>query len=290
MHSIAASLTLRRRADPARPIDGPTATEIVNLSAGVQGRAAQRSYSRDGLGARCNFIDAVKFRYRCAAADRLISRDNNPARELRKPPKQRSPRRPLTPAQLAEINKAAATTGVDPALDTLILRLHTETACRRGGSIALRPCDLDTTQLTIRLREKGNTVRDQPVSPTLMTALVAHTQHRAPELDKTAQLLRHRNGTPIALAYSHQLWKKLGRRLPWVATLGVTSHWLRYTTLTWVERNFGYAIAAAYAGHSQVSDRSGNTLTYVGATIDEVATALAALTGEPHPPALTPPQ
>jgi integrase/recombinase XerC len=28
-------------------------------------------------------------------------------------------------------------------LDTLILRLHTETACRRGGALALRPRDLD---------------------------------------------------------------------------------------------------------------------------------------------------
>jgi hypothetical protein len=29
-----------------------------------------------------------------------------------------------------------------------------------------------------------------------------------------------------------------------------SAHWLRHTTLTWVERNFGYAVARAYAGHS----------------------------------------
>jgi len=37
-------------------------------------------------------------------------------------------------ARLAEINHAAAATGDDPELDTLLLRLHTETACRRGGA------------------------------------------------------------------------------------------------------------------------------------------------------------
>lgn len=153
----------------------------------------------------------------------------------------------------------------------------------------MRPCDLDTTQLTVRLREKGNTVRDQPVSPSLMEALVAHTHYRAPDYDKTAQLLRHRNGKPIPITYYNQLWNRIGRILPWVSALGVTSHWLRYTTLTWVERNFGYAVAAAYAGHVQANSRSGNTLTYVSATIEEVATALVALTGEPHPLAATGP-
>jgi integrase/recombinase XerC len=54
--------------------------------------------------------------------------------------------------------------------------------------------------------------------------------------------------------------------------------------LTWVERNFGFAIAHAYAGHTDgASDTGGATSTYVRATLAEVAAALAALTGEPHP-------
>ena len=58
--------------------------------------------------------------------------------------------------RLAEICQAAADGGDDPELDTLLLRLHTETACRRGGALALRPDDLDSGQCLIRLREKGN--------------------------------------------------------------------------------------------------------------------------------------
>jgi integrase/recombinase XerC len=78
-----------------------------------------------------------------------------------------TPRRTLPDTRLAEINQIAATTGDDPELGTLILRLDTE-ACRRGGALALRPRDLDPDQCLILLREKGETVRWQPVSPTLM--------------------------------------------------------------------------------------------------------------------------
>jgi hypothetical protein len=70
--------------------------------------------------------------------------------------------------------------------------------------------------------------------------------------------------------------------LPWVATQQISTHWLRHTTLTWVERNFGYAIARAYAGHAD-NGNAGTTATYVRASLAEVATALAALTSEPHP-------
>jgi integrase len=66
--------------------------------------------------------------------------------------------------RLAEINQVAATTGDDPELDTLILRLHTETACRRGGALALRPADLDREQCLILLRGKG---RDGPLAARL---------------------------------------------------------------------------------------------------------------------------
>ena len=66
-------------------------------------------------------------------------RPRYPAKPRRLP----STRRAVADTRLAEINQVAATTGDDPELDTLILRLHTETACRRGGALALRPADLD---------------------------------------------------------------------------------------------------------------------------------------------------
>jgi hypothetical protein len=49
-------------------------------------------------------------------------------------------------------------------------------------------------------------------------------------------------------------------------------HWLHHTTLTWVERNFGYAVARAYAGHTE-GDSAGAPSTYVRASVSEVATS-----------------
>lgn len=84
---------------------------------------------------------------------------------MAKPRRLPSTRRAVPDARLVEINEVAASTGNDPGLDSLLLRLHTETACRRGGALALRPADLDPDQCLILLREKGGTVRWQPVSP-----------------------------------------------------------------------------------------------------------------------------
>ena len=78
-------------------------------------------------------------------------------------------------------------------------------------------------------------------------------------------------------------WTRLGRHLPWVRTQQISMHWIRHTTLTWVERNFGYAVARAYAGHTDSGSEAGATATYVRASISEVAAALTTLTGEPHP-------
>ena len=68
-------------------------------------------------------------------------------------------------------------------------------------------------------------------------------------------------------------------------------HWIRHTILTWVERQFDFAVAQAYAGHED-HGRGARSMaamaTYVRAGLPEVATALAALTGEPHPLAITP--
>ncbi|MFY1583546.1 tyrosine-type recombinase/integrase [Micromonospora sp. WMMD734] len=147
--------------------------------------------------------------------------------------------------------------------------------------MALRPVDLDPDQCLILLREKGDTVRWQPVSPTLMRHLQRHAEER--QAPARGQLLRYRNGQPITYRRYDHLWVRIGEHLPWVWVQQISTHWLRHTTLTWVERNFGYAVARAYAGHADSGGDVGTTTTYVRASLQEVAAALAALTNEPHP-------
>ncbi len=66
----------------------------------------------------------------------------------------------------------------------------------------------------------------------------------------------------------------------------ISTYWIRPTALTWIERNYGHAIARAYAGHTTPHNP---TDAYTRATVTELAGALSALTNEPHPLACTDP-
>jgi integrase len=149
------------------------------LEPGDQGPVAGRPDRRP---AAENLIAALRCLYKRSEEDGLIDERDNPVRKVDKPRRLPSTRRAVADTRLAEINRVAAITGDDPELDTLILRLHTETACRRGGALALRPQDLDPDQCLVLLREKGETVRWQPVSPTLngRAALLELHPGRAP--------------------------------------------------------------------------------------------------------------
>jgi integrase/recombinase XerC len=264
-----------------RRLDEPTTLDIKQLAEHIKGTATVRRNTRGGRLAAEHLISALRCLYGHAVADGLLVEANNPASRAAKPRRLPSTRHALSEAQLASINRVAGTTGNDPDLDTLLLRLHTETACRRGGALAIRVGDLDTEQCLVRLREKGETVRWQPVSPTLMNHLLDHARQRG-DGEPGGQVLRYRNGRPITARRYDHLWQRIAQHLPWVAAQQISTHWLRHTTLTWVERHFGYAVARAFAGHNGRSDATA-TSTYVRADIHEVAQALAALTDEPHP-------
>jgi integrase/recombinase XerC len=199
-----------------RRLDEITPSEIRQLMAWVKTHVVARRNARGGRSAQEHLVAALRCLYQRAIEDGLIAEADNPARKVAKPRRLPSTRRAVTDTRLAEINEAAATTGDDPELDTLLLRLHTETACRRGGALALRPADLDPDQCLILLREKGETMRWQPVSLTLMACLVQHGQDRHAPAD--GQLLRYASGRPITSRRYDYLWTRVGRHLPWVRT------------------------------------------------------------------------
>ncbi|GAA0948743.1 hypothetical protein Vau01_121440 [Virgisporangium aurantiacum] len=88
------------------------------------------------------------------------------------------------------------------------------------------------------------------MSPTLIRHLVAHHTERG-EGDP-----RYRDGHPLTYRRYDHLWARIGQHLPWVAAQQISTHWLRHTTLTWVERTSGHAVAQEYAGHT---DNGANT-------------------------------
>jgi hypothetical protein len=124
-----------------RQLDEPTPTEVKELAELVRANVVVRSNSRGGHSAVENFLTALRCPYNHAVAGYLTEADN-PARKVPKPRRSTSTRHAVADAGPAEINQVAATTGNDPALDTLLLRLHIETACRSAGAAAGRPRSL----------------------------------------------------------------------------------------------------------------------------------------------------
>jgi hypothetical protein len=120
-----------------RRIDEPTPSEIRQLVQHVRANVVPRRNSRGGRSAAEHLIAALRCLYKHAEEDGLIDPADNPARKVDKPRRLPSTRRAVADKRLAEINHAAATTGDDPELDTLLLRLHTETACFSWGQFGL---------------------------------------------------------------------------------------------------------------------------------------------------------
>ncbi|MEU2258474.1 site-specific integrase [Nocardia xishanensis] len=281
---------------PHRRLDEPTASELAELVNQIRQHRVVRRSDRGGQGVARAAVDALRCLYRHAVRDRLIDPARNPTLEFDRSAPPRPNRRALPDTLLAEIYRVAEQ-GHDPELHRVLIRLHVETACRRGGALALRPQDLDTVECSIRLREKGGTERWQPISPTLMTALQHLDNQRRPaptdipsrarngrpiSTDASQRLLRYRNGHPITRGCYDGLWRRIRSEIPAADTLGISTHWLRHTTLKWVERNFGVSVAKAYAGHADIHSH-GTTYIYTRAEIEEVAQALSWLTGERHP-------
>lgn len=268
-----------------RRLDEVHASDIEAMKNTAATTARSRRTTNRGWHASEHVVAAARAIYNHAIADGLIQQKDSPAHRVTKPRRLPNTRRALTAWELDQINTTARISGNDAVLDALLLRLHTETACRRGGALGVHLEDLDPDRCLVKLREKGSTVRWQPVTPALANCLVDHATARSAILPADP-LLRYRDGHPLTSRRYDHLWKRLGDRLPWIGAQGISTHWLRHTTLTWVERHFGYGIARAYAGHT---DNTGPaTTTYIKASLQEVATALAVMTGQPHPLAVPP--
>lgn len=174
------------------------------------------------------------------------------------------------------------TTSNDPDLDLLIVRFHLETGARREGALNLRRRDLDPERATVWLREKGDSDREQPVSPALLALLQRHTASRGGD-DLDDPVLRTRQGAPISARRYDTIFDRARSCFPWAQRTPVSAHVLRHTAITAVGRLAGYPVAQAFAGHAPLSV----TGRYLHANLTEVAVAVSVLTGQTHPLAPT---
>ncbi|NJP35381.1 site-specific integrase [Micromonospora thermarum] len=178
-----------------RRLDAVAASDVEAMKQQMTATARSRRNNRNGRHAGEHVV-AARALYSRAIVDGLIDALASPAHRVAKPRRLPNTRRALTAWELEEINAVACSSGNDVILDALMLRLHTKTACRRGGALALRLIDLDTTNGLVRLTEKGSTVRWQPITLDLAGHLHEHALARGAVL-ATDRLLCYRNGQPI---------------------------------------------------------------------------------------------
>ncbi|HUZ55471.1 MAG TPA: hypothetical protein VMU94_23440 [Streptosporangiaceae bacterium] len=259
-----------------RRLDEVTPSEIRQLMRYTREHVVPRRNARGGRSAQEHLVAALRCLYRRAVDDGLITEASNPARKVDKPRRLPSTRRAVP-------GWRRSTRQPPPQAMT---RTWTRCCCTprpHAGAAARLACGRLTLTRSSAWCCCGRRARRSAgsQSPTLMARLSQHAEERHAPRD--GQLLRYTDGRPITYRRYDHLWTRIGGQLPWVATQQVSTHWIRHTTLTWVERNFGYATARAYAGHNGTGGEAGVTSTYVRASVHEVAAALAALTGEPHP-------
>lgn len=263
-----------------RALDEITVVDLHAVVAEAARRARRRRPGSPGRSSQESCIAALRALFARAVAAGDLSA--NPAAVLAKPRRARSRRRALSDAELAELIDAIQTTSRDPDLDLLLVRFHLETGARRQGALKLRLGDLDPGQSTVWLREKDGSDREQPVSPALLTLLERHAHQRGAR-SPNDPVFRQRNGRPISARRYNTIFDRARTCLEWADRTPVSAHVLRHTAITAVGRLAGYPVAQAFAGHAPPSV----TGLYMQATIEEVATAIATLTDQPHP--LAPP-
>lgn len=118
------------------------------------------------------------------------------------------------------------------------------------------------------LYEKFDEQREIPVSWKLRESLLTHAEHRAGTCE---HVFHYASGTCLTDRRFDTIFTRVGRSLPWARSLGVSLHWLRYSTLTDIRVTSGERVATAYTGHGDQT--GGVTGVYTRATFAELQAA-----------------
>ena len=263
-----------------KTVGAVTVDDLQGVAEEAARRAQTRRLGSNGRASKESCVGAMRAVFTKATKAGIVS--SNPALQVDKPRRLSNRRRALTPVELDEVWSAVTRTTPDPELDLLVLRFHLETGARRMGAINLRMRDIDESRQTVWLREKFGAEREQPISRSLLKALLAIAAARGAKCPDDIVLWVRRSATrftPITDRTYDRIFTRAQTKVSWASRTPLTAHMLRHTAVTAVERTAGFAVAQAFAGHAP----SSVTGTYTKADISEVAGAVAALTGEPHP-------
>lgn len=213
----------------------------------------------------------------------------NPAELLRPPKRQETRKRAMNDAELLEFLDTVLSGGNDAELDFLLVWFHLETGARQQGGVGLTLNRVHPHGV-IEVFEKGGKYRDQPATPELCAALLAHARERGgPSCDPTSSAYdpespvfyygstKSRPVRPLTSKRYETLFKRIQQTLPFANQVHLTSHQLRKTGAVQVERIAGTQVARKWLGHGARTDVDG----YAQASYDEIVEAHRVRFSEP---------
>lgn len=203
---------------------------------------------------------------------------------IKRKPLSEGDRHGLSQEQIEELFSVALNGGNDPALDYLIIWSILELACRSGGILHMRLGDIDIEHQTVRVREKLGKSRKQPVTRALAETLDKFARERGATLSSDPVFHFHPKGPgkgrPLSRGRYETLWKRISKELPWVSEKRVSNHWIRHTTLSWLDRaGTPETVVSKYAGHGSMNV----TQRYTKVRLEEISRAHEELFGQAHP-------
>jgi integrase len=209
--------------------------------------------------------------------------DKNLTNSVKRLSEQDRKRSKLDAQEIDTLMQVALGGGDDPILDHLFLWTLVETGARVGGLLHLQLQDINMTTQTIALHEKGSKVRHQPVTLELATSLKELAESRGAEhpSDSVFRYGEHSKSANQSMTSRRidTMWARFRKELPWLEERNISSHSIRRSILTLVERRTSTAVTRAFAGHGQTQVTDG----YTEADGNEVARAHQKIFGRKHP-------
>lgn len=235
-------------------IDKPMLEALLLRLEEAPRQSVKRKNWKNGSGAKRSAVHAWRRMWEYAIDKGFTAK--NPAQALRMPKRLPNERRGLTRAEVEMIYEVAASTGDDPTLDCVLIRLLLETGCRRMGALKLTTGSLKHDKQTLVFEEKNGKTREMPISLVLQQNLIELARSRGASFDDDKScLLRYANGTPLTDRRFDYLFRRIQTAKPFSDAANVSAHWLRHTAIRWIERSSSEATAATFAGHTPVRNR-----------------------------------
>lgn len=259
-----------------------TAVHLAQLIASYTRGSGRARGSQSGRSAEETAISAYRHFWSHLVAAAITS--TNPARQLRKPIRHPTHRRPIRTDEAALVRQFARLSN-DPLLDEVAVCLAERLGVRPVELAGLQLGDVDLDHAEITVVGKGGKRRWLPLPPHLAALIARYVHDRRAGLSSAAEWSSSTGpffrraaspttpaGTPLGRVWMDDLFPRLARALPSTRT-PVSLYSYRHAIATWVDPRYGRAMTRRILGHTS---KTTPTEAYVHVDDDQLRAAVAA--------------